>query len=401
MPLQKKCSKALFSIPEVTEEEEEEDWEHVPRKNLSPPPEKAVGCLPERPPPYDARRTKPLPPASSQQGCLPKRSQALPGQILLERDLPQKLREEENANEDNANKAPVCPEISSRWNWESQEKRLRSTGRPSQWKKPSRYKEKAHSQAPANRMRKGDVRERGGSLLGSSHHTGGGGLYRTQSLKENLDVITSLGLEEVSDLYSWARPRTYQASPRRKVTHEVGEGSLPLCVSPESLEIDIEYDSEDDLTMTSTPVSQLSSDGRADGSPTDCEDGWSDCSSQSGSIRSSGPRELKRSSSWEDESTEWIGSPSHSPGHRCLGKKALFGSEERSRSLERNPSLWRAVPERHWKGGSYVSAQTRVRETLPSSSGVVFAAGHSSNYASSPCPWLACVWLSVFSALQD
>ncbi|XP_060114824.1 peripheral-type benzodiazepine receptor-associated protein 1 [Heteronotia binoei] len=367
MPLQKKCSKALFSIPEVTEEEEEEDWEHVPRKNLSPPPEKAVGCLPERPAPYDTRRTMPLPPVSSQQGSLPKRNQALPDQISPERDLLQKLRGKDNIHEDNVNEAPACPEISSRWNWESQEKRLSSpgTGRTSQWKRPIRYKEKAHSQAPANRTRKGDIREHGCSLLGSSHQTGGGGLYRTQSLKENLDVITSLGLEETSDLYSWARPRTYQVSPRRTASHEVGEGGLrglPLCVSPESLEIDIEYDSEDDqdLTMTSTPVSQLSSDGRADGSPTDCEDGWSDCSSQSESIRSSGLRELKRSSSWEDESTEWIGSPSRSPGHRCWGKRALFGLEERSRSLERNPSLWRAVPECHWKGGSYVSAQPRV-----------------------------------------
>nr|XP_056720948.1 peripheral-type benzodiazepine receptor-associated protein 1 [Euleptes europaea] len=367
MPLQKKCSKALFSIPEVTEEEEEEDWEHMPRKNLSAPTEKATDCLPERRPSCDTRRTKPLPPVSSQQGCLPKRNQVVLDHILLERDLPRKLRGENNVNEDNVNEAPVCPEISSRWNWESQEKRLRSTGtgRTSQWKRPSQNKEKAHSQAQANQMRKGDVREHRRSLLGSSHQSGGGGLYRTQSLKENLDVITSLGLEEAADLYSWARPRTYQASPNRTAAHEVGGKGLrglPLCVSPESLEIDIEYDSEDDqdLTMTSTPVSQLSSDGRADGSPTDCEDGWSDCSSQSESIRSSGPRELKRSSSLEDESMEWVGSPSRSPGHRCWEKRALFGSEERSRSLERNPSLWRAVPERRWKGGTFTSAHTRV-----------------------------------------
>ncbi|XP_054857794.1 peripheral-type benzodiazepine receptor-associated protein 1 [Eublepharis macularius] len=386
MPLQKKCSKALFSIPEVTEEEEEEDWEHVPRKNFSPPPEKAEDRVPEGPLPYNTRRTNPLPPVSSQQVCLPKRNQTAPEQILLERDLPQKLRGEDDVNEE-----PVRPEISGRWNWESQEKRLRSpgTGRTSQWKRPGRCKEKAHSQPQANRMRKVDVREHGRS----SHQSGGGGLYRTQSLKENLDVITSLGLEEASDLYSWARPRTFQTSPRRRVAHEVGEEAvrgLPLCVSPESLEIDIEYDSEDDqdLTMTSTPVSQLSSDGRADGSPTDCEDGWSDCSSQSGSIRSSAQRELKRSSSWEDESMEWIGSPSRSPGHRCWEKRALVGSEERSRSLERNPSLWRAVPERPWKGGSCMSMQTRVRELLPSPAGVVVTAGRSSDCASSPAPGL-------------
>lgn len=405
MPLQKKCSKALFSIPEVTEEEEEEEWEHASRKNLSPLPEKAVDCLPETPIPYNTRRVKPLPPVSSHQGCLPKRNQALSDQSLLERDLSWKFRGEDNIDEVNINEAPICPEISSRWDWENQEKRLRSTGtgRTSQWERPNRYKEKAHSQAPGNWMRKGDVRERRCSLVGSSHQTGRGGLYRTQSLKENLDVITSLGLEETSDLYSWAKPRTYQLSPRRTATHEVGKGGLqdlPLCVSPESLEIDIEYDSDDDqeLTMTSTPVSQLSSDGRADGSPTDCEDGWSDCSSQSESILSSGPRELKRSSSWEDKSMECIGSPSCSPGHRCWGKRAFFSSEERSRSLERNPSLWRAMPECHWKGGPYMTAQTWVCETLLSFAGVVITAGHSSDCASSPCPWLACIWLSVFSA---
>ncbi|XP_067328198.1 peripheral-type benzodiazepine receptor-associated protein 1 isoform X3 [Anolis sagrei] len=162
-----------------------------------------------------------------------------------------------------------------------------------------------------------------------SRGTIGGGLYRAHSLKENLDVITNL--EPESEMCGWKSVRRRRMMPQEPVRR--------FCLSPESLEIDVEYDSEEDPTIMSTPVTNLSS---ADGSPTDCEEEWSDSSE---SVPSSAPKELKRCSSWDaDERTEARkGSPGHSPRWRKQTTGAAV--EERSRSLERSPSLWRALTE--------------------------------------------------------
>ncbi|XP_062815400.1 peripheral-type benzodiazepine receptor-associated protein 1 isoform X2 [Anolis carolinensis] len=173
----------------------------------------------------------------------------------------------------------------------------------------------------------GNDESRGKQAQKSGRCTIGGGLYRAHSLKENLDVITNL--EPGSDVCGWKAVRCRRTMPQEPVRR--------LCLSPESLEIDVEYDSEEDLTIMSTPVTNLSS---ADGSPTDCEEEWSDSSG------SNDPKELKRCSSWDaDERTEaQKGSPGHSPRRRARTTGGAV--EERSRSLERSPSLWRALAER-------------------------------------------------------
>ncbi|XP_058020507.1 peripheral-type benzodiazepine receptor-associated protein 1 [Ahaetulla prasina] len=360
MPLQKNCSKALFSIPEVTEEEEEQEqedvvvvdddegWDPVLNQPIFIPLEKKTMRSFQSKLPNHTRRT---------QGPLcswSKRNHNLSELILPEKTLLQTFRGE------CMNETSSC---SGRWDgedmtyqWDDRKKPSRSP--LSEWRKSSHCKEKTRVQPQGHRKRKGDIREPSVSLRSNSYYTGGG-LYRAQSLTENLDVITSLEMEDDLKLCSWAGQRPDQIPSRRMMPQEKREKAvqgLPRCLSPVNLEIDIEYDSneDEDLTITSTPVSLLSSDGRADGSPTDCEEEWSDCSSQSGSVQSSGRRELKRSNSWEGESTDWSTSPSHSPGHCGWRKKANGAPEEWNRTREKSPSVLGARPDQAWKEGPLV-----------------------------------------------
>lgn len=375
IPSQKNCSKALFSIPEVTEEEEEEeeDWGPAPNRNaLSSLEKKAVGGFLDTPL-YNARTESP---GKTQLGWLRTRDQALPELIMQERGTHQLFR----GNECNAS---AHPELQDNWEWD--ETKIKPVERPSRWRRPSCCKDRAHDHPQVTRKRKANVRECSRLSPDDSFRTRGG-LYRTQSLQENLDVITSIGDEAGSDLCTWARQSTYQSSPSRTILSGAKEETcrgLSCTLKPQSLEADVEYDSEDnqDLTVTSSPASLLSSDGRADGSPTDCEDEWSDCSNVSESILSSGPREPKQCSSWEDEGMEWSGSLSRSPGHRCWEKVALGVPEER------NPSLGQAVSELPWKPEVAVRSPALVCETFPRPAHVVPAC-HNSNCASSLAPAL-------------
>ncbi|XP_029140222.1 peripheral-type benzodiazepine receptor-associated protein 1 [Protobothrops mucrosquamatus] len=356
MPLQKNCSKALFSIPEVTEEEEEQEqeddddegWEPVLNQPISIPLEKkTVESFQSRLPNHTRRMQGPLCSWS-------KRNHNLSELILPEKTLLQKYRG------GCMNETSSC---SVRWDGEDMTYQWDDRKKPSrspllERRRSSHCKERIRVPPQGHRKQKGDIREPSVSMRSNSYYTGGG-LYRAQSLTENLDVITSLEVEDDLKLCSWARQRPDQVPPRRMMPQEKRETAvqgLPRCLSPENLEIDIEYDSneEEDLTITSTPVSLLSSDGRADGSPTDCEEEWSDCSSQSGSVQSSGRRELKRSSSWEGESTDWSTSPSHSSGHCGWRKKANVAPEEWNRTREKSPSVLGVRPEQAWKEGPLV-----------------------------------------------
>ncbi|CAM2103873.1 unnamed protein product [Caretta caretta] len=364
LPHQQNCSKKLFSIPEVTEEEEEEEkCVHV-EKRESP------DCFLERRPYHTERKGTPLPISAPQ--AFPNTDgndtfQNLPVQAPQEALILQKTRE------DSDKENPVYLELS--WtqkrgscNWGYQESRIKPTaGTSPQWgrKKGGNSQERAHDLPEVSRKKRSDVKEHCSRLLNTCSLTGGS-LYRAHSLKEKLNVISSASGKGGSETCGHARPGTFRKSHRKLMPSDLAEPAALTthCFNTRSLEINIEYDSEEDqdLTFPSSPGSREWSDGSVEGSQTGCE-GWSDCSSQSESAQSDGKTPLKKQEFGEEKGMVWAGSPSHHPQLPCPEKEALRSegsSEEQGWEREGSPAGWRRMPERPWKGIHSAALHTRV-----------------------------------------
>ncbi|KFW82594.1 Peripheral-type benzodiazepine receptor-associated protein 1, partial [Manacus vitellinus] len=229
LPLQKNHSKKLFSIPEVTEDEEEEEDEK---------------WRTEKPP----NSKDPFPKADGNNTS------------VVSAQTPR----EEHASPSGSKK------------------------------KGNNYREKIRSRPEMGRKRQSDLTEHCSRLLGNCSQMGSG-LYRAPSLREELNVVSSASGKEGMDLYSRAR----QGTLRKKTPKAAGSGGTEpamvgtRCSSPRSLEIDIEYDSEDDQdsTCASSPESRLWPE-RSQSSQGD----WSDCSSHNKDSR--GP-ELAGTAAWQ------------------------------------------------------------------------------------------------------
>ncbi|NXQ41360.1 RIMB1 protein, partial [Catharus fuscescens] len=238
LPLQKSHSKKLFSIPEVTEDEDEDEDE---KGRTEKPPNSKEHLLKE-----DGNNTSMDVSAQTPQG---------------EQDA-----KESRVDADHANPAfgqLACSQKKVHWNWCYQENDPKSgSGTSPSWskKKGNNYQEKIQSRPEISRKRQNDQTEHCSRLLSNCSQMGSG-LYRAPSLREELNVVSSAGGKEGLDLYSRAR----QGTLRKKAPRAVGTGGAEpavmatRCPSPRSLEIDIEYDSEDDQdsTCASSPESRL------------------------------------------------------------------------------------------------------------------------------------------------
>ncbi|KFO08799.1 Peripheral-type benzodiazepine receptor-associated protein 1, partial [Balearica regulorum gibbericeps] len=242
LPLQKNHSKKLFSIPEVTEDEDEDEEEKTEKPlNVKEPFLKADGS---------------------------------------------------NTSTDLQKKA----------NWGYQENEPKSgTGASPAWskKKGNNYREKIRSRAEMSRKRQNDLTEHCSRLLGNCSQMGGG-LYRAPSLREELNVVSSAGGKEGFDMFSRARQGALRKNHTKAALSGFAEPAVMAthCSSPRSLEIDIEYDSEDDQdsTCASPPESRLWPERSQS-----CQGGWSDCSSQSEASGNKDPRgqELPGAAAWQ------------------------------------------------------------------------------------------------------
>ncbi|NXR66239.1 RIMB1 protein, partial [Rhadina sibilatrix] len=244
LPLQKNHSKKLFSIPEVTEDEDEDEDEKAVTEEKTDPQDSLETQS------YHSGRTE-KPPNSKE--------------LFLKED---------------GNNTSMDVQKKAHWNWGYQENDPKSgSGTSPSWskKKGSNYREKVQSRPEISRKRQSELTEHCSRLLGNCSQMGSG-LYRAPSLREELNVVSSAGGKEGLDLFSRAR----QGTLRKKAPRAVGSGGTEAavmathCPSPRSLEIDIEYDSEDDQDSTcpsspeSRPWPERSQSRHGD---------WSDCPS--------------------------------------------------------------------------------------------------------------------------
>ncbi|XP_010177767.1 PREDICTED: peripheral-type benzodiazepine receptor-associated protein 1 [Mesitornis unicolor] len=355
LPLQKNHSKKLFSIPEVTEDEDEDEDEKCVTEEKADPQDSL-----ETPTCRSGRTEKPLKePFLKTDG----------NNTSLDLSA-QTAREEHGVKEsrgdaDHANPAIVQLAWSQKkGNWGYQENDPKSgTGPSPAWskKKGNNYREKIRSRPEMGRKRQNDLTEHCSRVLGNCSQMGSG-LYRAPSLREELNIVSSAGGKEGFDMYSRARQGSLRRNHRKAAVSGFADPAVMAthCSSPRSLEIDIEYDSEDDQDSTcASPPESRPWPERSQR----CQEEWSDCSSQSEVAHTDGRRDLTRLEMVEEQGMEWAGSPSRCLQVYCREKEALrceSSSEEQGWELDCKSPGWRRRLEHPSKGIRSTSLHKRA-----------------------------------------
>ncbi|NWS06660.1 RIMB1 protein, partial [Motacilla alba] len=356
LPLQKNHSKKLFSIPEVTEDEDEDEDEKAVTEEKTDPQDSLETQT------YHSGRTEK--PPNSKELFLKEDGSNTSMDVSAQTPQGEHGAKESRAEADRANPAfgqLSCSQKKSHWNWGYQENDPKSgSGTSPSWnkKKGNNYREKIRSRPEISRKRQSDLTEHCSRLLGNCSQMGSG-LYRAPSLREELNVVSSAGGKEGLDLYSRAREGTL----RKKAPRAVGSGGAEPamiathCPSPRSLEIDIEYDSEDD--QDSTCASSLESRLWPERSQS-CQGDWSDYSSHHKDSRG---LESPGTAAWQAPSRR----RSRSERRSQMQKPLLSSPGEQ----ERGESAW---PMQCWGKADVLSAMFPLctglpRSTAPESSG--------------------------------
>ncbi|XP_026717413.1 peripheral-type benzodiazepine receptor-associated protein 1 isoform X7 [Athene cunicularia] len=359
LPLQKNHSKKLFSIPEVTEDEDEDEDEKCVMEEKADPQDSLETVT------YHSGRTeKPL---SVKEPFL--KADGSNNSTTLSAQTSQEDHgvKESRGDADHANPAFVplaWSQKKANWNWSYQENDSKSgTGTSPAWskKKGNNYREKTRSRPEMGRKKQNNITEHCSRLLSNCSQMGGG-LYRAPSLREELNIVSSAGGKEGFDMYSRARQGTLRKNNVKAVVSQFAEPTVMAthCSNPRSLEIDIEYDSEDDQdsTCASPPESRLWSERSQS-----CQGEWSDCSSQSEAAHMDGRSDLTRLEMIEEQGMEWAGSPSQRLRFFCREKEALrceSSSEEQGWELDCKSPGWRRRLEHPSKGIRSTSLHKRA-----------------------------------------
>ncbi|KAM6315894.1 peripheral-type benzodiazepine receptor-associated protein 1 [Podargus strigoides] len=356
LPLQMNHSKKLFSIPEVTEDEDEdEDVKCVTEEKVDS--QDSLETLTF----HSGATEKPLnikEPFRKADGS--NTSTDLSAQTLWKEHGVKESR----GDADHVNPAFVQLAWSQKkTNWNQENDLMSGPGASPAWskRKGNNYREKIRSRPEMGRKRQNNLMEHCSRLLGNCSQMGGG-LYRAPSLREELNIVSSAGGKEEFDMYSRARQGTLQKKHVKAMVSGFAEPTVRArhCSSQRNLEIDIEYDSEDDQdsTCASPPESRLWPE-RSQSRQGD----WSDCSSQSEVAHIDGRRDLTRLEMMEEQSMEWAGSPSWHLQSFCREKEALrceSSSEEQGWELDCKSPGWRRRLEHPLKGIHSTSLHKRT-----------------------------------------
>ncbi|XP_037231093.1 peripheral-type benzodiazepine receptor-associated protein 1 isoform X7 [Falco rusticolus] len=358
LPLQKNHSKKLFSIPEVTEDEDEDEDEKCVMEEKADP-QDSLETLTH----HSGRTEKAL---NVKEPFL--KADGSNTSTDLSAQTPQEEHDIKESRGDAAHANPAFVQLvwsqkKANWNWGYQENDPKSgTGASPAWsKKGNNYREKIRSRPEMGRKRQNDLTEHCSRLLGNCSQMGGG-LYRAPSLREELNIVSSAGGKEGFDMYSRARQATLRKKHMKAVVSGFAEPAVTAthCSSPRSLEIDIEYDSEDDQdsVCASPPESRLWPERSQS-----CQGDWSDCSSQSEVAHTDGRRDLTRLEMMEEQGMEWAGSPSQRLRFFCQENEALrceSSSEEQGWELDCKSPGWRRRLEHPSKGIRSTSLHKRA-----------------------------------------
>ncbi|XP_041437707.1 peripheral-type benzodiazepine receptor-associated protein 1 isoform X3 [Xenopus laevis] len=273
LPLQKHCSKKLFSIPEVTEEEDEEEGVYC-----KPPLAKTTVHVHETC--HDL-----APEHCGKERLLKNKDCALEDGALLNQDWDLKPNLFISQHQHENTKASVY-------------------GSPTcNTKRSYSLTDRANSCPESNRKKQGDAREQCSRMVANSNQN----VFspRSHNQKEQGLYNTAKHNPQVKQKNSKSNPRKCSQRPQYSDYTEVKIKRASSYGSPKALEIDIEYDTEDEEDSS---VFQCSNQSRSniweDSSQTE-KDGWSDCSSQSEPILHSKKRKaLKRQVKVQDNGTE-------------------------------------------------------------------------------------------------
>uniref|UniRef100_A0A8C3QP93 RIMS-binding protein 2 n=1 Tax=Cyanoderma ruficeps TaxID=181631 RepID=A0A8C3QP93_9PASS len=356
LPLQTNHSKKLFSIPEVTEDEDEDEDEKKGVTEEKTDPQDSLETQT-----YHSGRTEK--PPNSKEPFLKEDGNNTSMDVSAQTLQGEHGAKESRADADHAN--PACGLLArsqkkAHWNWGYQENDPKSgSGTSPSWsKKKGNCREKIRSRPEISRKRQSDLTEHCSRLLGNCSQMGSG-LYRAPSLREELNVVSSAGGKEGLDLFSRARQGTlWKKAPRSGGTQPAVMATH--CPRPRSLEIDIEYDSEDDQdsTCASSPESRLWPERSQS-----CQGDWSDCPGQSEVAHPGGRRDLTRLEMMEEQGMEWARSPSRHLQFFCQEKEAPrceSNSEEQGWELDCKSPGWRRRLEHSSKGIRSTSLHKRV-----------------------------------------
>ncbi|KAM8977093.1 LOW QUALITY PROTEIN: peripheral-type benzodiazepine receptor-associated protein 1 [Pelodytes ibericus] len=309
LPLQKHCSKKLFSIPEVTEEEDDEE------ESFTPPPtsKTQISCVVERQK-YQIKRSTARKPVNESCESLPSatcrkenfvnrhQDQCFEDDcVLLDQDWSPKTKNSVCQLPSDVLKTPVSVSL------------LLNT------KKNSYINDRGHNYSESNRKRLSDTREHCSRLATNSSQTG-------------LDARGHSPKDQTTYCIPKETPqnnhKSWKTKPRKSSERQSFVGltqrktKTPTSCISRSLEIDIEYDTEDEeeppfpVHYLDQPKTNLWED-----SPQADRDGWSDSSSQSEPIQHIRKQNLKRQCKVQS------GGAQYAKGNNALFHREMGGSK--------------------------------------------------------------------------